>query len=108
MSHKQYLDIKINDLDENIEDLEFIKQTLKLVNAISLSSMPMMPDLGSVVPDYVDQPLTVDTKSKLVSGTYLALNDIFPDVEVKGVTVNYDNGTLQVIPNVKYTGDLRS
>jgi len=107
-AHVQYLDIKMGTIDENVADLAYIEQTLKLVNAIPLGSIPMMPLSGSPVPMMVDSPVNGEFVATVTGGTYEATKDLFPDVKIKSVTINSDDdGIVNIVPNFEYTGDLK-
>lgn len=104
--HLQYLDIRMGSLDENIADLAFIDQTLKIHNAIPVGSLPMLPETGSPVPLMVDAPVNGEFLASVRSGTYEALNDLFSEVQITEVKVEDDNGTTRITPVMKYSGDL--
>ena len=105
--HILYKDIKLGAIDEDIIDFAYIEQTLKVVNAIPIGSLPFEPLKGSTVPMSVDNPINGEFVATVVSGTYNALNDLFPDVTIKKVTINRDSDTIDIVPVIDYTGDLR-
>jgi len=105
--HVQYLDIKLNAIDENIIDLKYISQTLKLYNVIPVGALPMLPGVGSPVPMAVDEPVNPQFMAKVASGTYEALSDLFAEVKIKGVKIEEGTNSIRVIPITEYSGDLR-
>lgn len=100
-----YKDIKLNAIDENIEDLEYINQTGKLILAVPLGSIPFVEDFGSGVIETLDAPLNARTIAILQAGSFEALDGFIPDTEVTSVLVTQESGnTIQVKPSILYKG----
>ena len=100
-----YRDIKLNAIDEDLEDIPYINQICKLAVAVPVGSLPLVEGFGSTISGLLDAPLNAPTIASAQSGCFEALDGLVDDVEVVSVTVSKDaNHKLTIKPKVQYRG----
>jgi phage baseplate assembly protein W len=102
-----FKDAKLNAIDENIEDLEYISQLGKLVLAVPLGSIPYASGFGALVTTQLDAPLNARTVAELQTTSYDALEFALPNTTVEQIKVTQGSGnTVELTGYVLYEGQV--
>lgn len=100
-------DVKLNAIDENIEDLEYISQLGKAVLAVPLGSIPYASQFGALVTTQLDAPINALTIAELQTTSYEALDSALPNTKIEQIIVSQGSGnTIKLTGYVLYEGQV--
>jgi phage baseplate assembly protein W len=103
----EFEDIYIDNVSEDVEDLDYISQILKVVLGTPRGSLPCMPNFGCGLQYDVDAPINGATIANIQNSVYEGISDLVPDTTITAIRVEGEvTGKIEVTPIVRYQGDL--